>query len=144
MDAKLIAALVSERDELVRKLEALNSVIAAYGGGDGLTTAAPPIRPLIRVGSTYRSVSEKTLKIRKLIRDHIYVWGDTPTPTRELVEFLRANGVTVGGKNEVATLSALLSNSEGFKSIGRNGWIFVGPAHDTEPDANEALTDGRP
>lgn len=46
-----------------------------------------------------------------------------PTPTREIVEMLAENGISIGGKEPVSNLSAILSKSGVFTPVGRSGWF---------------------
>lgn len=126
MDASFLNALRSERDVLHKKICAIDALLSAYGDVFGIMkpNIAQPQVPQPRQQQSARAPSEKTLEIRRLVREFIAPNGDMPTPTRALVEHLRKNGIEVGGKNEVATLSATLSNGDGFRAIGRSGWVY--------------------
>ncbi|MCG5247563.1 hypothetical protein [Methylorubrum extorquens] len=54
----------------------------------------------------------------------------SPTPTREILDYLIDLGIDVGGSSPLNNLSATLSNSGRFKSLGRSGWIL----HEVEND----------
>ena len=47
-----------------------------------------------------------------------------PVKTAELLELLIERGVAIAGKNPLGTLSARLSNSNEFRSLGPIGWWF--------------------
>lgn len=47
-----------------------------------------------------------------------------PVKTAELLPLLRQRGVSIEGKNPLATLSARMSNSRDFQSLGPLGWWF--------------------
>ncbi len=49
-----------------------------------------------------------------------------PMRTRDLVPLVLKEGVEIGGKNQVATLSARLHNSGAFTNHGHFGWWFAG------------------
>lgn len=118
MDAHIIQALKDEHAALMRKLQAVETTIAAYEG------VVPKKIGATKYSTPQRAPAKKTLEIRKAVRGLIVPRGSKPTPTRELVSYLKMMSIDVGGKNPIATLSALLSHSEGFKSIGRSGWII--------------------
>lgn len=50
-----------------------------------------------------------------------------PVSTRDLVQVLTAQGVSVGGKDEIATLSARLSRSDLLRNIRGQGWELAEP-----------------
>lgn len=75
---------------------------------------------------------EALLYARNLLRGRTI-----PTPTRDILAFLRDNGVHIPGKDPVSNLSAMLSNSDEFDSHGRSGWTFK--ADGEEPADEESI-----
>lgn len=117
MKSALLQAALDEERQLLARLDAVRAVIRAYEGPEQGVAAETPKVPVTR------SPSDMTKKIKGLLLDLLR--GETnPTPTRELVTFLDGEGIKVGGKNPVATLSALLSHAEEFVPVGRSGWIL--------------------
>lgn len=124
MDDKIIEALREERIALLQKIAAIDATLAAYGVVlGGKTIASKP--PQVRAEATSRTPSEKTQKIRSRVRAILSLTPGIPVPTRQLVDILTNDGFEIGGKKPIATLSALLSNSRDFESIGRQGWIVT-------------------
>jgi len=68
---------------------------------------------------------EHSLKARviKEVRDHISLFG--PTPTSALVEMLEGRGVEITGKDKGVTVSVILSRSNEFVSDRKNGWSLA-------------------
>lgn len=56
-----------------------------------------------------------------------------PVTTREILEYLDSLAIPVGGENPLNNLSAMLSNSNQFKSHGRSGWTLVDDEPSPEP-----------
>lgn len=120
----ILKAAIAEERHLLERLEAVRAVIQAYGPRDSTTvrveergnvSASPP--------RATRAPSATTTRIKALLADLLR--GETsPTPTRDLLQFLEGEGIHVGGKNPVATLSALLSHADEFEVVGRNGWVL--------------------
>lgn len=138
-----ISALEADlhRDPRYLKLRSLQDVLRLYEGGavsevepekvdSGRGTPQEPSRgPKESQG---RQPSEARVKAVALSADLIR--GRTsPTPTRELYSMLVERGVEIGGKEPVSNLSAILSKTEGFKSIGRSGWLLEVDRSDEQP-----------
>lgn len=62
---------------------------------------------------------------REAVSKILTEWAE-PLETRDLVPLVKEQGVEIGGKDDVATLSARLSNSpEHFKRHKGSGWWFA-------------------
>lgn len=62
-----------------------------------------------------------------------------PVPTREILDHLIDYGIDIGGSSPLNNLSATLSNSDRFKSLGRNGWVL--DEIDSQPSAERTEID---
>lgn len=132
MNDILRTALEEER-QLIERLEAVRAVIRAYGGAPSVISPAGTAAAASHAQRqrTVRTPSDSTCKIRGLLADLLR--GKTsPTPTRELLAFLDSKGIAIGGKNPIATLSALLSHAEEFEPVGRKGWLLISRMPDVE------------
>lgn len=147
-----IAALEAQLQmtELYQKLQGLRSVLSLYDSGGGASEPGrdprmlgkPPslidtmIRQLARenaakeaatVGqqrSITRVPSEARAKAMELAE--LFLRNrSAPTPTRDILEHILANGGEIGGQEPVSNLSAMLSNSDKFQSHGRIGWTLA-------------------
>ncbi|MEQ8651641.1 MAG: hypothetical protein RIC87_04190 [Kiloniellales bacterium] len=49
--------------------------------------------------------------------------SEGPVPTSQILEHVERHGVEVSGKQPLHNVSAMLSNSDEFKSQGRSGWV---------------------
>lgn len=120
----ILKAAIAEERHLLERLEAVRAVIQAYGPRDN---AAVPVEERGAVNArprrATRAPSTTTTRIKALLADRLR-GGASPTPTRDLLQFLDSEGIDVGGKNPVATLSALLSHASEFEVVGRQGWIL--------------------
>jgi hypothetical protein len=122
--ARIIAEAKAERSRLVAQIEKLDALISFATDLFGDTPT-----PMLRAART--SVPQRTSSIMgptreavaKILRKH-----ERPMVTAELVPLVLAEGVEVGGKNAVATLSARLSNGEEFTNNRGIGWWFTGEA----------------
>lgn len=138
-----ISALEADlhRDPRYLKLRSLQDVLRLYEAGavsklepenvdSGRETPREPSR--VPKESLGRQPSEARVKAVALSAD--FIRGRTsPTPTRELYSMLVEHGVEIGGKEPVSNLSAILSKTEGFKSIGRSGWLLEVDQSDEQP-----------
>ena len=130
-----IAELQAELDADPRfqKLERLRSVLPLYRGtqSDMPKVAATTInRPMRENRSEALRIAAMMLRSRA-----------DPVPTRDIYEYVVANGGEIGGKAPVNNLSAMLSNSDEFVSSGREGWTLVD--RDDEPARAEAEREAR-
>jgi len=152
MQDSVIKVLRDERSDLLRKLNAIESMLAVYGEAVGASVAK--IEP--RKGVSRRGPDQHTTTIRNRVQEYLTGRNGAPFPTRKLVERLMAEHIEVRGKNPVASLSAILShNKETFRSIGREGWVLVdknvegSDASTSEPsniteDSNQGTIFGQP
>ncbi|MCJ2114803.1 hypothetical protein MKK64_26945 [Methylobacterium sp. E-025] len=63
-----------------------------------------------------------------------------PVPTREILDHLLDLGIEIGGASPLNNLSATLSNSDRFKSMGRLGWLL----NEVEASAHSGAKDTDP
>lgn len=151
MDPQIIKALTAERKELQKKLKeaealqrrlrAVESLLAAYGVemANGKETSKIEGGQGSEKGKKVLSKYTATEALN-IIRD--YIKGKQhPTPTKELLHLIQSHGFIVRGKNPVTNLSAVLSRSPQFQSLGRSGWVYTGeeevdgPTVAVDPDA---------
>lgn len=107
---------MSQLDDMIRSASAL----AAMQDFSSVQLS-PPTRPRVPA-SRPSPIMNPT---REAAARHLRA-ADGPLATKDLVEKLLADGVPVGGKDPVATLSARLSNAEEFTNIRGVGWWFEG------------------
>jgi len=121
MKPEIIDQLLREADDLQKKLDAVNAMLLAYGYDKNVanTTIARPVSK-----TTRRSTSSTTEKVRERCVPLITAQNGIPMKTRDILEILKNEGFEIGGQNEVANLSAMLSNSGEFEAIGRSGWVL--------------------
>ena len=72
-------------------------------------------------------VHDVTKEIRKVVAEYLYDHG--PTPTSKLVDVVESRGLTISGKDRIASLSAILSRTSFFKAKNRL-WHLVSPEQD--------------
>ena len=90
-------------------------------GGDNVIARAshvPRLKAARSSGALSESAEAAAAYIQKVGR---------PVSTRDLVEVLTTQGVSVGGKDEIATLSARLSRSDLLRNIRGQGWALAEP-----------------
>ncbi|MEL7273228.1 MAG: hypothetical protein AAGK33_07295 [Pseudomonadota bacterium] len=125
MPANFLNSLKKEVDEihdqlsnnpLFVKWEKLREALAVYEAEDESATS-----PKKSAGRTQSVETAKILAATKKM-----LTSDTPLPTREIYDRLSELEIEVGGKEPVSNLSALLSNSDEFRSNGRAGWTIAG------------------
>ncbi len=137
MSATFIAALKKEAAEVEAdlasdpryvRLQKLREMLALYGiDGDAVgDTAATPRAPSAqRERASTRKMSGSRAKILEIASEAIAAGGGDPVPTRDVFEWVAAQGAEIPGKSPVNNLSAMLSNSEQFVSHGRAGWVLA-------------------
>ena len=145
--AEAISRLAIARSEVAR-LEAFLDVYQELRGGGSLASrSATPRRTVASTGAVADSATAAHAYIKEV---------GHPVPTRDLISILTARGIAIGGKDEIATLSARLSRSPLLVNIRGAGWSIAsaneeGAAGDllnsipTAPDLspNSADEDGR-
>jgi len=125
---KFIRPLLDERKLLLERIKAIEVLLSQYGvsvdsasetDSEKETARLMPRRVhLRRSGST-------TDEILDVVRE-LLAKADTPVKPSTLVTQLSDGGVKVGGTRPLATLSAMLSNSDEFISMPRRqGWILA-------------------
>ena len=141
-----LKALDARRDKLLKIIELAESL-------DGITepVASTKKRPQ-ESAPKVRQPSAVTVRTREAVRSLLEERG-APVTLRELLAEMRLRGIPVGGKKEVATLAARLSNADEFRSVPGMGWWFTdqlvpgalsvfeepegGPATETPSDSND-------
>ena len=114
-----IKALDARRDKLLRIIELAESL-------DGITEPmVPAAKQEQERAPGVRQRTAVTLRTREAVRSLLGERG-TPVRLRDLLSEVRRRDIPVGGKNEVATLAARLSNADEFRSIPGKGWWFAG------------------
>lgn len=114
-DAKAERAELAER---IQKLDVLIATVESLFGVPATISARPARSPAPRASSVMSPTRDAVARILRA--------QGRAMQTAELVPMLKAAGVAVGGKNEVATLSARLSNSDDFTNNRGIGWWFTG------------------
>lgn len=136
-----LAQLDAERSALVtfiESAEALAGIVPASG-----IQAVPPSRG--RTITPHRPTG--AMEVTRNAVDRALRRRGYPMQTRELLQVLTANGVEVGGKDSVATLSARLSNADEFVLHRGLGWWFNGedvPAFDFGEAEGRSVQDTPP
>jgi hypothetical protein len=126
--AEFLSALTGEIAELeaelktdprFAKLQKLREILSLYSSDNGVVGkgAEGQQRTVTRVPSEARA---KALELADMFLRN----RTTPTPTREILDYIVSNGGEIGGQEPVSNLSAMLSNSETFQSNGRAGWTL--------------------
>ncbi len=130
-----VARLRRQLELKEKRLRALRELLATFEAEEsGAASASEDTgveRPLHGKGGVptqvpeFRNVREKTRRVLEACWQILSEEG-RPLPTREIVKRLETRGLAVGGKNNVATLSAALSHSPHFRTLGRTqGWEIV-------------------
>lgn len=147
-----ISALEADlhRDPRYLKLRSLQDVLRLYEGGAVFDVEPEKIEsdegpPTVSSQGPKegqgRQPSETRVRAVALSAD--FIRGRmSPTPTRELYSMLVEHGVEIGGKEPVSNLSAILSKSERFKSIGRSGWLLERDQSEGQPIEDVSAVDG--
>lgn len=124
--ASLEAALA--RDPIYRRLQVLRAVLKEYGEA-AVTESSQSIGYWQNAATPRRQASQrKSSPERERALDFARAYlrdATTPTPTREIFRKMEEAGIRLGGANQQNNLSAILSNSEDFKSYGRSGWMLI-------------------
>lgn len=121
------------RDPRYVKLGRLQDVLELYAPADGTDV---PHNAINHDGTRHTSASSSDsvapspkgrqlsdMRLRAVEFASDYLRGRSePTPTREILLYIQREGLEISGKNPVSNLSAILSKSEGFESVGRSGW----------------------
>ena len=140
-----IRALDARRDKLLKIIELAESL-------DRVTEpVAPAAKQEQKRAPRVRQPSAVTVRTREAVRSLLEERG-APVRLRELLSEVLRRGIPVGGKNEVATMAARLSNADEFRTIPGMGWWFTdkpdpgslsvfeesegGPATETPSDSN--------
>ena len=100
-----------------------------YHGSD-LRLMKPDIT---RFTTTRRPTGRRTSSGKIAVLDAVSIMlrnRSGPVPTRDILNHLTDFGIEIGGSSPLNNLSATLSNSDKFKSLGRLGWVL----NDTDQD----------
>ena len=113
-----LKALDARRDKLLRIIELAESL-------DGVTEPmALAAKQEQERAPSVRQPTAVTVRTREAVHSLLEERG-APVRLRELLSEVRRRDIPVGGKNEVATLAARLSNAVEFRSIPGRGWWFT-------------------
>ena len=133
MDEGVVASVLAEREDLLRKLDAVEKFLAVYGRDGAKPVARPSVKRVLarsfadridKFGVYGQSVINGALK-------HLPSVDGEPVLTRDLVTMLDDEGIAIRGENKVNALSALLARSSQIKGHGRNGWTRNDPVHNS-------------
>lgn len=89
-----------------------------------------------------RRVSPERLKAMAYARE-LLGSRTIPTRTADILDYLEDHGVKIGGVDPLSNLSAMLSNTSGFKSHGRSGWT-LDPLPENAEAADDVPEEGAP
>lgn len=118
--AAKIAALTKRRQELL-EFVALGRKL--YGSQDLLTSSSQIFTPTVELKAPTPREHSLKAKVLNAVRDHIALFG--PTPTSALVDMLEGRGIEITGKDKGVTVSVILSRSNEFVSDRKNGWSLA-------------------
>lgn len=126
-----IASLESELEQDVRyvRLRELRRIHHLYGDlipGRPLVAAARQEQSAVEQAPQRQSVRQPSPDRGRALaaaREYVASLGHV-VPTREILEYLMANGIEVGGASPLNNLSAMISTSGAFQSHGRKGWTM--------------------
>jgi len=121
VDERVIIEMKAEEAMLAAKLRAVRAFLDVYAPGPrmavpglgGIDLPHVPRRRPNEYAERIRGIAEEMVKDRAI-----------PLPTREIVEELEKRGVEIRGKDKISAISALLSRSDTFQNIGRQGWLL--------------------
>jgi hypothetical protein len=136
-----LLAIQKQKAELAAKEGALKNLIAAYSGSqpNGLmqpivpTPASAPavVLPAVdpAVGAPQRGTTGRVIEIAKAV-----LAQNGALHTRDLMPVLESQGISVGGKDPAAAVSAILSREKDiFRNDRKAGWMLK-PQDDSELD----------
>lgn len=143
MDEAVISAMRAEEAALKAKLSAVRAFLQLYAPSDRMAVVRDsqpafigPVSPLEFARPENTVTSETILRKRPneyaenirgiatgLIRQSL-----DPVPTRAIVQELERRGIEIRGQDKISAVSALLSRSDAFKNVDRQGWMLVEPA----------------
>ena len=114
------------------QLEALdakrNTLLKIIELAESLEKITEPVPTAVKRGQyaarKVRQPTPVTVRTREAVRALLEERG-APVRLRELLSEMSRRGIPVGGKNEVATLAARLSNADEFRSVPDMGWWFT-------------------
>lgn len=118
-----LAEIEQERERLLSIIENARALAPLAQGGAVITTRVSEPRQArsTRVTGRVSKIDATREAVREILEEK-----REPLETRELVPLVKAKGVMIGGQDDVATLSARLSNSSDHFTLHRgHGWWFV-------------------
>lgn len=118
--ARQVALLTKRRQELVEFVELGRRL---YGGQPSLVNINDLFAPTVVAKPPTPRENSLKAKVLASVRDHISLFG--PTPTADLLKMLEAEGIEVTGKDKAVTVSVILSRSNEFVSDRKNGWSLA-------------------
>lgn len=131
------------RAELVAEIERIDGFLDMAAELAGEKTESPQLTraTAVRRAGAPRGVGADTVAAcREIVRAH------GPQPTRDLLPLVKARDIPVGGKSEIATLSARLSTTgKGVLQMKNGKWHDVqqneAPGSETTPEREESADD---
>jgi len=119
-----LAALISEISGLETLLEQDVRYVRLREARKLLSLYTESESDAVRGRPTGRTRSPEREQIISIAKEFI-AERPTPTPTRDVLEYLLSRGVKIPGASPQNNLSAMLSNSSDFKTHGRAGWTLA-------------------
>ncbi len=129
MNAEIVQQMRAEEADLVRKLQAVRDFLAAYGEAPndsgsvstlGRKGTDSPSREKVEITNfTEQTRTSVVLAMQALTMNTKLM------KTRELKEFIEANGHEISGSNKVNALGALLARSADIIGHGKSGWSLA-------------------
>jgi len=135
---KEIAELEAElsADPRFRKLQTLREALALYQQ-EASTRAPRSGERRMSSGTSKRTMSTARAHALELSADCIRAHGGGPVPTRDIYAWIEPLGAEIGGTQKVSNLSAMLSQSDRFKSHGRAGWTLATDQSEAQPSSGD-------
>jgi hypothetical protein len=107
-------------DARLAELDTVLRVLPTLGGVQHTLAVIEAVEARDGVSATVMTIKDRIIeRVEKLLRQ------GKPHHTRELVAFLRSEGVELKGKDPVLQVSAVLSRDKRFKADRSIGWTLV-------------------
>jgi len=130
----IVERMRREREDLARKLRAVDAFLAAYDAGDvaAQTTGSPHSRQ-----KTNSRMSREKVGVdgfgeygRGIVANAMKRLLESPHParTREIVDYIESIGIEISGENKINAVGAMLARSADIVSHGKKGWTVADEA----------------